>query len=97
MTAYVLAQINIHDRSRYGDYETGFMAIFAKYQGNLLSVDEAPEVLEGEWPYTRTVLIGFPSSQDAKDWFMSEDYQELAKHRHAAAQSHCVIVQGLAG
>ena len=42
MTAYVLAQINIHDRSRYGDYEAGFMAIFAKYQGNLLSVDEAP-------------------------------------------------------
>ena len=97
MTAYVLAQINIQDRSRYGDYEAGFMDIFAKYQGTLLSVDEAPEVLEGEWPHTRTVLIEFPSSQDAKDWLMSEEYQELAKHRHAAAQSHCVIVQGLAG
>ena len=97
MTAYVLAQINIHDRIRYGDYEAGFMAIFAKDQGDLLSVDEVPEVLEGEWPYTRTVLIGFPSSQDAKDWFMSEEYQELSKHRHAAAQSRCVIVQELAG
>ena len=47
MTAYVMAQINIHDRSRYGKYEAGFMDIFAKYQGTLLSVDEAPEVLEG--------------------------------------------------
>ncbi len=51
MTAYVLAQINIQDRSRYGDYEAGFMDIFAKYQGTLLSVDEAPEVLEGGAPY----------------------------------------------
>ena len=97
MTAYVMAQINIHDRSRYGKYEAGFMDIFAKYQGTLLSVDEAPEVLEGEWPHTRTVLIGCPSSQDAKNWFLSAEYQELAKHRHAAAESRCVIVQGLAG
>ena len=50
MTAYVLAQINIHDRSRYGDYEAGFMDIFAKYQGTLLSVDEAPEVLRESGP-----------------------------------------------
>ena len=60
-------------------------------------MDEAPGVLEGEWPHTRTVLIEFPSFQDAKDWFMSEEYQELATHRHAAAQSRCVIVQELAG
>ncbi|NCF32868.1 MAG: DUF1330 domain-containing protein [Proteobacteria bacterium] len=96
MTAYVMAQINIHDRSRYAEYEAGFMAVFAQYEGTMLSVDEAPEVLEGLWPYTRTVLIGFPSPQHAKDWFMSAQYQELAKHRHAAAESHCVIVSGLA-
>jgi hypothetical protein len=47
MTAYVMAQINIHDRSRYAEYEAGFMAVFAQYEGTMLSVDEAPEVLEG--------------------------------------------------
>ena len=33
MTAYVLAQINIHDRSRYETMNLAY-GIFAKYQGN---------------------------------------------------------------
>ena len=95
MTAYVMARINIHDRARYARYQAGFMGVFAQFSGTLLSVDETPAVLEGDWSCTRTVLIGFPSPQHAEDWFHSAQYQELAQHRHAAAQSDCVIVKGL--
>jgi len=31
--------------------------------GKLLAVDEAPTVKEGDWPYTRTVLIEFPDAE----------------------------------
>lgn len=95
MTAYVIAIINIHDRERYGEYEAGFMAIFSNYGGAMLSVDEAPQVLEGDWSYTRTVLIGFASVDGAENWFFSPEYQALAKHRHAAAETHCVIIKGV--
>ena len=96
MTAYVMATINIHDRERYGEYEAGFMAIFSDYGGTMLSVDETPQTLEGDWCYTRTVLIGFGSVEDAEKWFFSSEYQALAKHRHAAAETNCVIIKGLA-
>ena len=59
MSVYLIAQINIHDRDRYGQYEAGFMEIFAQYGGEMLAVDESPTVLEGQWPHTRTVLIRF--------------------------------------
>jgi uncharacterized protein (DUF1330 family) len=71
------------------------MAIFVNYGGAMLSVDEAPRVLEGEWSFTRTVLIGFESVTGAELWFFSPEYQNLARHRHAAAESHCVIVNGM--
>ena len=95
MTAYVMATINIHDRERYAEYEAGFMTIFINYGGAMLSVDEAPRVLEGKWAFTRTVLIRFESVEAAESWFFSPEYQDLARHRHAAAESHCVIVSGM--
>ena len=97
MTAYVIATINIHDRERYAEYEAGFMAIFVNYGGAMLSVDEAPRLLEGDWPFTRTVLICFDSVAAAEKWFFSPEYQDLARHRHAAAETQCVIVNGLPG
>ena len=62
MPVYVVAQITITDRTRYDAYQAGFPEVFAKYRGELLAVDESPRVVEGEWPYTRTVLIKFPDA-----------------------------------
>jgi uncharacterized protein (DUF1330 family) len=39
------------------------MEIFTRYEGKLLSVEEAPAVIEGTWTYTRTVLLEFPSEE----------------------------------
>ena len=95
MSVYLIAQIQIHDREKYADYEAGFMDIFAKYNGNLLAVDEAPQTLEGEWDFTRTVLLAFPSKGDADDWYRSDEYQALAQHRHAASDANIAVIQGL--
>ena len=72
MPFYVVAQLNIHDRTRYARYESGFMEIFAKYGGSVLSVDEAAKVLEGDWNYMRTVLLEFPSEEQAMAWYRAE-------------------------
>lgn len=94
MSAFVVAQIHIHDRATYGKYEEGFGAIFERYKGTLLAVDDAPEALEGDWPECRTVIIQFPSADEAKRWFNSADYQALAEHRKAASVGHVAIAKG---
>lgn len=90
---YLIASLNIHDRERYGQYEAGFMDIFAAYEGEMLAVDETPDVLEGDYQATRTVLIRFPSQDAADDWFNSEAYQALATHRHAASTGSIIRIK----
>ncbi len=92
MSIYLLATINIHDRDTYGQYESGFMEVFEKFKGRLLAVDEDPEVLEGHWSTTRTVLIEFPTVDDAHAWYHSTDYQQLMKHRQDASTAHVVLL-----
>jgi len=95
VSVFIIGQICIHDRSGYAKYEEGFGAIFARYQGALLSVDEDVEVLEGDWVGTRTVVIEFPSSVEARRWFDSEEYQALAEHRKAASIGNIALVKQL--
>ena len=95
MAVYLIATLNIHDRERYRQYGDGFMEIFTRHRGKLLSVEESPEALEGTWDFTRTVLLEFPSEEDARNWYDSEDYQALVQHRFAAADGNVVMVRGL--
>ena len=95
MAAYLVAQISIDDRERYGQYEAGFMEIFMKYNGRLLAVDEAPQVHEGEWSYTSTGLIEFPTTEDANAWYESDEYQALAVHRKASSDANIILINGL--
>jgi uncharacterized protein (DUF1330 family) len=50
-------------------------------------------VLEGEWPYGRTVLIRFPSEQEARRWFDSEEYTKLKQHRLNASEGNIILVK----
>ena len=95
MSKYLIAQINIHDRDEYARYEAGFSEIFSRYKGKMLAVDESPESLEGEWAYTRTVLIEFPTDEDAMAWYQSPEYQKLAEHRFAASSANLIKMSGI--
>ncbi len=95
MTAYLIAQLKMKDRETFTKYEAGFMDIFTTYNGKILAVDEAPETLEGEWPYTRTVLLEFPSKDVAFNWFNSAEYQKISEHRRAGADGNIVLIKAL--
>ena len=96
MPSYVVATIRITDRTRYEAYQAGFLEVFVKYRGELLAVEESPRIVEGEWPFTRTVLIKFPDDDEAARWYSSAEYQAIAQHRFAGAQTNAVLVTGIA-
>ena len=58
-------------------------------------VSESPTVVAGEWPCTRTVLIRFPTAEDAQRWYGSPEYQAIAEHRTRASTMNAVVVEGL--
>lgn len=95
MTVYFMAQINIHDRERYAQYEAGFLQILNEHGGALVAVDDAASVVEGAWPYNRTVLLRFDDEAAAMGWYDSDAYQALMQHRQAASAGNIVLVRGL--
>ncbi|MEM6410669.1 MAG: DUF1330 domain-containing protein [Pseudomonadota bacterium] len=97
MPVYLIAQITIHDRSSYDKYDDGFFEVWEKYDGEVLSVDEAPTILDGDWSATRSVLLSFPSKEAAMAWATSPEYIELAKHRVDGAETRSIMVEGFAG
>jgi len=95
MSAYIIAKIQIKDREIYAKYGEGFMPIFEKHGGELLSVEETPTVLEGSWPETRTVIAKFKDRETALKWYKSEEYQELVQYRLQASTADVIITQGI--
>lgn len=95
MAVYLIAQIDIRDREEYAKYQEGFPEAFLRHEGELLVVSEDALVVEGEWPYTRTVLIRFPSAEAARRWYESPGYQAIAQHRFRGARTNAVMVEAL--
>jgi uncharacterized protein (DUF1330 family) len=97
MPAYVVGQLDIHDPETYQAYLDGFMPSFRRHGGELLATSSAKtEVLEGAWALPRTVIMRFPSIDDAKAWHADPDYVELAGIRHRTASANLVVVDGIA-
>ncbi|WP_103939949.1 DUF1330 domain-containing protein [Thermomonospora echinospora] len=95
MTVYALAQISIHDRRRYDAYVAGFMDVLTTYQGRLLAADERPEVVEGEWPHDKVILLSFRDRDAFETWANSPEYQEISKDRLAATTGVVILAKGL--
>jgi uncharacterized protein (DUF1330 family) len=94
VSSYLVGLIDIHDEAGYQDYLAGFDEVFARYQGQVVAVEDHPRVLEGPWPARRTVLIKFPSDAELRRWYDSPEYQVLAGLRQKASVASIAIITG---
>ena len=97
MRVYVVAQVRFTDEARYRAYQKAFPAVFAQSGGRLLAADEAPSVLEGDWPFHKMVLMAFETEDAARAFLEGEAYQAISEDRRAGSQTVAVIAQGLGG
>jgi uncharacterized protein (DUF1330 family) len=96
MSAYMIAQIEITDPDEYQNYLAGFMPVFQRYGGELLATSKNETVvIEGEWAFPGTVIMKFPSVDQARKWYEDPDYKSLAAHRHRSLEANLVLVEGI--
>jgi uncharacterized protein (DUF1330 family) len=95
MAIYIINNMTIHDRAAYDTYLRAFMAVFRKFDGEVLAAVDAPAPVEGEWPYDRTILLRFPDRAAALRWSESPEYREIAVHRLKGTRSNVVFLDGL--
>jgi uncharacterized protein (DUF1330 family) len=89
---YVILTEDIKDPAGMTVYSK--LAMKAMGGATVLSVDQKPEVLEGAWHGSQTVVLEFESVEAARDWYYSDAYQAAAKVRQGAAECNAVIVSG---
>jgi uncharacterized protein (DUF1330 family) len=96
MPAYLIALEVINDREEFDKYRSLVHGVLEKYEGKIIVANEDVEVLEGKWPYNKTVVIRFPSMEQAKGWYHSEEYQKIIQHRLASTETDLIFVEGRA-
>jgi uncharacterized protein (DUF1330 family) len=95
VAAYVIYQGEVLDPARYDEYKTKGAASILAAGGKYVVRGGDVEVLEGEAPPGRTVVLEFPTRQAAIDWYRSEEYTEIRKIREGAARARMYVVDGI--
>jgi uncharacterized protein (DUF1330 family) len=96
VAAYVVYQGEVTDPDRYDEYKTKAAASIVAAGGRYLVRGGDVEVLEGEAPAGRTVVLEFPTMQAALDWYRGDEYTEIRKLREGAARARMYAVDGVA-
>ena len=95
MSAYVFAEIEITNPDGYKEYTTAVPATIAQYGGKFLVRGGTVEVLEGDWPQRRRVLIEFPSKEVALKWWNSPEYEKPMALRRANSRGRLLLLDGV--
>jgi len=96
MTVYLVAQLTFTDRPAYDRYQARFMEVFKRFNGRMLAADEQPQVLEGDWPAEKFVMMSFPDEAEARRFADDPAYLEISKDRKAGSDAVVLLVKGFA-
>jgi len=95
MPAYmVFTRTRTKNQSEMDIYSRKVGATFPGHDVQVLAAYGPHEVFEGE-PHEGIVILSFPSTDAAKDWYDSGAYRDTRKHRFAGADYQVTLVQGV--
>lgn len=94
MSAYLVANVDVHDAGAYEAYRSRTGAIVERHRGRFIVRGGTIHPLEGEPPAPRLVIIEFPDLAAAKGFYDSPEYQEIIPLRTRASDGVLLIVDG---
>ena len=95
MAGYVVAQITgVNDPAGFDEYRSKVLATVERYGGKYLVRAGEIRGSEGDWNPT-LVVIEFPSTDKALEWYQSEEYRPLLDLRQRSVSTQAVIIEGV--
>ncbi len=95
MAAYFIAQYVVKNPALYQEYSAAAGPTQQAAGGELVSFDVAAETIEGKPPGPQTVIIKFDSTEAAKAWYQSAEYQAIVGKRLEATEGFAIISQSM--
>ena len=97
MPAYVVVDITVNDAQTYERYKLLAPPSISAFHGKYIVRGGRTETLEGEWQPSRLVILEFPSVDDAKAWWDSEEYSAAKDLRQSCAETEMLLIEGFPG
>ncbi len=94
MSAYLIADVEVHDQNVYAEYRRQVLPLIQKHGGRFIVRGGAHETLEGDWRPQRLVIIEFPDMAALKAWYHSPEYAKLIQLRQGVSRGSLVAVEG---
>jgi len=92
---YIVVQVDVQDAEKFEDYRALVPDTIKQYGGEYLVRGGKFEKLEGQEPLGRMVMLRFPSYEQAKAWYDSEEYAGPKAMRHASSRANAILVEGV--
>jgi uncharacterized protein (DUF1330 family) len=96
MPAYVIARVQVTDWEQCREYTRATPAAIEKSGGRFVVRGGETITLEGPPETGRVVIIEFPSLDQAKAFYYSEEYSRAKKLREGAATGQFLAIEGCA-
>jgi uncharacterized protein (DUF1330 family) len=96
VAAYIIADVTVTDPAAMEEYRKRVPATLTTFGGRFIVRGGAHQTVEGDWKPNRLVVLEFPSMEQAKRWYDSEEYREPKAMRLRAGRTNLVMVDGVA-
>jgi uncharacterized protein (DUF1330 family) len=96
MAAYIISEVSeVVDVAAMERYRALAEVTIKQYGGSYLVRGGVWENLEGEWELERTIVVEFPSWEQAKAWYRSPEYATARELSRVALKRKMLLVEGV--
>jgi len=95
MAVYLIAQVNVTDPETFAQYSSRVPGVIEQYGGRYLVRGGSTEAVEGSWAPARLVVVEFPSMEQLKRFYHSDEYAPLIELRNQSAHTDLTFVEGI--
>jgi uncharacterized protein (DUF1330 family) len=95
MAAYLIAQVKVTDPEIFAKYSSQVPGVIEQYGGRYLVRGGATEAVEGSWTPARLVVVEFPSMEQLKRFYHSDEYAPLIELRNQSAHTDLTFAEGI--
>jgi uncharacterized protein (DUF1330 family) len=95
MPAYIIVEITVHNPQEYEEYKKLSLPSLQPFNGRFIARGGKTVTLEGDWDPARIVILEFPDTEKALEWYHSDIYATAKAIRLRTSTSRMIMVEGV--